>query len=345
MGSANSIARRRGSSGPKPAVPAQQRHQIGHRNAEDRTGQVVLETGHQRRDVTAHREGIHPDRHARVGGPDPGQQAPHIPHRLCGEMHIVEDVLTGKRLALRHSPRSGAVHGMDGQHDVQPEILVQVPRPEQGHVDAGAAHLQAVNADQPRPGFAMAEHQPVHPLVPGVAQPAVAARLTLSGRVAAVEEKPLMRAATMGHRQHGDVRQRGRWREEPFRVVQPAPLAVEVQRVGDLALDAAVRAGVTQRALRPQPGQHDLVAQRMGGQPDRGPCHRKRRRFARAVVPPRPRVVATGPGEGTQDGVDRTSHVPDGSDASPDRDLQASAITATAATTRRSVARNESASR
>ena len=32
-------------------------------------------------------------------------------------------------------------------------------------------------------------------------------------------------------------------REEPLRVVQPALFAVEVQRLGDLAIDAAVRAG------------------------------------------------------------------------------------------------------
>ena len=108
-------------------VAVDQLDQIDGWDAENRTGETVVEAGDQRREVTAEGDAVQTDHRLGLLGADPGQQAPDIPHRLSGAVDVAEHVLTGERGALRQAPRTGAVHGKHGQHDVQAEIGVQMP--------------------------------------------------------------------------------------------------------------------------------------------------------------------------------------------------------------------------
>ena len=73
-------------------------------------------------------------------------------------MHVVEQVRTGERRALREPARTRAVHRKDGKHDIQAEIFVQLPGPEQCEVQGGPAHRGAVHAHKPWSWLVVSQH-------------------------------------------------------------------------------------------------------------------------------------------------------------------------------------------
>ena len=75
--------------------------------------------------------------------PDPGQQAPDIPHRLSGTVDFVEHVLTGERDALRQAPRTRAVHGKDGKHDIRPRSECRCHARNKREVERRPSHLRS----------------------------------------------------------------------------------------------------------------------------------------------------------------------------------------------------------
>ena len=181
---------------------------VHYRHAEDRAGQIVFEAGHQRRDVSAQRHAVEPDRRTRLLQSYPRQQPPDVPHRLARGVHIVEHVLTRPRRAVGQPAPAGTVHRQDGQDDVQAEILVQVPGAEEPEIDWGPAHCAAVYAHEPGSRLAVTQHQRVLAIVPGIAQPPFRAWFTRIRRIAAVEADPFVGASAILFVTHRDVGQR-----------------------------------------------------------------------------------------------------------------------------------------
>ena len=191
-------------------------------------------------------------------------------------MHIVHDVFAGEDSPLGQALGARTVHRQYRQDDVEAEVLVQVPGPEQGQVQFGPAHLGAVHAHQPGSLLAdlavvMAQHQGIGAVISGVAQPALRPRFTGMGLVAAVEGDPLMGPAAAGERPDRHVRRCGWGGEVALRLVQPASIGVEIECVVDLAVDFLIGLRIAQGASPQQADEHQFVAQCVGGQRQGGP--------------------------------------------------------------------------
>ena len=253
-------------------------------------------------------------------------------------MHIVHDVFAGEDSALGQALGARPVHRQHRQDDVEAEVLVQVPGPEQGQVQFGPAHLGAVHAHQPGPllpglAFVMAQHQGIGAVIAGVAHPALRPRLAGVGLVAAVEGDPLMGTAAAGERPDRHVRRCGWGGEIALRLVQPAAVPVEIECLVNLAVDFLIGLRIAQGAPPQQADEHQFVAQRVGGQRQGGPGLGQGALGAAEIGAPRPRVVAAGFDEGPGERPDdvgqrvaaggrrlallrialRTGHGPDGS--------------------------------
>lgn len=171
-------------------VAAQQFDEVRDGHAEDCAQEVVVEAGDQRGDEAAQRHSVHTDRRVRLFPPDPRQQAADVVDGMGGRVDVVEHVLAREHRAFRQPRRPGTVHRKHRQHDVEAELLVQVPGPEQRQVNCGAAHLGPVHAHQPRPRIGMPQHQPVAAGHRPITQPAITAGLAGQRTVSTLPTQP-----------------------------------------------------------------------------------------------------------------------------------------------------------
>ena len=279
-------------------MPVQQIDQIGRRHPEDGAGQVVVEAGHQSRDITADGDSVQADLGAGLLGPDPGHDPADVPHSLRRAVEIVHHVLARDHGILRQPPGSRAVQGQHRQDHVETQILVQMPGPEYRQIKPRATHLGPVYAHHPGPGFRiMAQHHRVHPLVAGVAHPAFGPRFFRMRRIAAVEGDPLVGAISVGVGADLEIGRRLRSREEALRLGQPPFLAVELRRRAHFVVDLFVGAWIADRASPQQTHQDEFVAQGVACQRQGGTRHRKIVALTAEEVAPRACVEAARFGE------------------------------------------------
>ncbi len=314
-------------------MSAQQLDQVGNGHAEDRAREVVVEGRDERGDEAAQRQSVQPDRHPGLPAPDPAQHRTDVRHRLRGRVDVVEHVLPREHRAPRQAFRAGSVHGQHGKNDIETELIVQLPSPEQREIDCSAPHLGAVDTHQPWPWHRMAQQQAVAVCTGPIPEPPGGTGLTRSWPVIAHPPQPFVRAVAALHRMHLDVGEPARRGEEAARIIQQAAAIVKVKSSNDFRIDARERRRITHRAARPQAEKHHLVAQRFGGERERRPGNRNLVRCRSEVVAPRPRVIATGPGQRPQGGAQRRGgfHTRDANGA--DEPLQEALVTGGSGTT------------
>ncbi len=114
----------------------------------------------------------------------------------------------------------------------------------------------------------MAQQQCVFAVVGGVTEPPLPAGLAHQGAVAAVKDDALITTPAGLHGSDGDVSQWWRFREEPRRVVQPTPSAIERQCRFHLDVDPLELVHIADRSASTQPGKDELVAKGVRGEGD-----------------------------------------------------------------------------
>ena len=157
-----------------------------------------------------------------------------------------------KYRSLGRASGARAVHRQDRENDVETEVLVQVPGPEQGSGPVPRAPFRCRECTPARDGFGsgpagdivpVAQHQCVLALIAGVAHPAFGAGFAGVGFVAAGDRQPFMGAAPVGEMTGSKRGREPAGPEEVLRLVQPAVGAVEVDRFVDLTVDLLVGDG------------------------------------------------------------------------------------------------------
>src|SRR5215213_6771247 len=122
---------------------------------------------------------------------EPEDQAPRVPHSLGGGVQRVHHVAREDAVTAHRPDAARAVDRQDRAEEVEPELAVQVVRPEETEIRAGGAHPDSMHAHEPRARLSLVPQDPgVRRAVPLVGEPAIPARLpcprligTLEGEV------------------------------------------------------------------------------------------------------------------------------------------------------------------